>query len=168
VVLSDERLQRALVELNHDLTTAAHLGATKTCYALMKQYWWPGCRKFVQQYVKGCAICQANKPITRKNNPPINRIIAEEGAAPFKTIAIDFIVKLPVSKGYDSLMTITNHDCTKALAMRLLTQKGLQNCSKIEYSPLQDFQRKSSQTGTRDLPQCSSRKYVHSWKSNRI
>jgi hypothetical protein len=51
VVPPDERLQRALVELNHDSTTAAHPGVVKTCYALMKQYWWPGCRKFVQQYV---------------------------------------------------------------------------------------------------------------------
>ena len=117
VVPPDEWLQRALVELNHDSTTAAHPGAAKTCYTLMKQYWWPGCRKFVQQYVKGCAICQANKPITRKNNPPVNPITAEEGAAPFETIAVDFIVKLPVSEGYDSLMTITNHDCTKAVIL---------------------------------------------------
>ena len=27
---------------------------------------------------------------------------------------MDFIVKLPLSKGYDSILTITDHDCTKA------------------------------------------------------
>jgi hypothetical protein len=96
---------------------AAHPGVAKTCHALMKQYWWPGCRKFVQQYVKGCALCQASKPITWKNNPPIDPITAEEGATPFETIAVDFIVKLPVSEGYDSLMTITDHDCTKAVIL---------------------------------------------------
>ena len=36
---------------------------------------------------------------------------------PFQTIAIDFIVKLPMSEGYDSIMTITNHDCTKAVIL---------------------------------------------------
>jgi hypothetical protein len=35
-------------------------------------------------------------------------------AAPFKTVALDFIVKLPVSQGYDSILTITDQGCTKA------------------------------------------------------
>jgi hypothetical protein len=33
---------------------------------------------------------------------------------PFQTIALDFIVKLPVSNGYDSILTVTDHDCSKA------------------------------------------------------
>jgi hypothetical protein len=33
---------------------------------------------------------------------------------PFETIALDFITKLPVSQGYDSILTVTDHDCTKA------------------------------------------------------
>ena len=78
---------------------------------------WNSCWKFVQKYVKGCAICQANKLITQKNNPPINPITAERGASPFETIAVDFIVKLPMSEGYDSLITITYHNCTKAVIL---------------------------------------------------
>jgi hypothetical protein len=33
---------------------------------------------------------------------------------PFQTIALDFIVKLPLSNGFDSILTITDHDCSKA------------------------------------------------------
>ena len=33
---------------------------------------------------------------------------------PFETVAIDFITKLPVSQGYDSILTVTDHDCSKA------------------------------------------------------
>jgi hypothetical protein len=33
---------------------------------------------------------------------------------PFETVALDFIVKLPVSQGFDSILTITNQGCTKA------------------------------------------------------
>ena len=33
---------------------------------------------------------------------------------PFKTVEIDFITKLPLSQGYDSILTVTDHDCTKA------------------------------------------------------
>ena len=33
---------------------------------------------------------------------------------PFETVALDFITKLPVSQGYDLILTVTNHNCTKA------------------------------------------------------
>jgi hypothetical protein len=33
---------------------------------------------------------------------------------PFETVAMDFIVKLPLSNGFDSILTITDHDCIKA------------------------------------------------------
>jgi len=105
------------VKLNHDSPTAAHPGIDKTHKLLLKQYWWPRCKEFVQQYVKGCAICQANKPITHRNNPPLHPIAPREEALPFQTIAVNFIVKLPTSEGYDSIMTITDHDCTKAVIL---------------------------------------------------
>jgi len=41
----------------------------------------------------------------------------QEEALPFQTIAIDFIVKLPMSEGYDSIMTVTDHNCTKAVIL---------------------------------------------------
>jgi hypothetical protein len=117
VVPEDEKLQQDLVKLNHDSLTAAHPGIDKMHKMLLKQYWWPGCKEFVQQYMKGCAICQTNKPITHGNNPPMHPITPQEDMLPFQTIAIDFIVKLPESEGYDSIMTITDHDCTKAVIL---------------------------------------------------
>jgi hypothetical protein len=33
---------------------------------------------------------------------------------PFETVLMDFITKLPVSQGYDSILTVTDHDCFKA------------------------------------------------------
>jgi len=33
------------------------------------------------------------------------------------TIAVNFIIKLPMSEGYDSIMTITDHDCTKVVIL---------------------------------------------------
>ena len=43
VVPPNKPLRRALVKLNHDSTTAGHLSIDKTYYAVLKQYWWPGC-----------------------------------------------------------------------------------------------------------------------------
>jgi hypothetical protein len=45
---------------------------------------------------------------------PLSPITPVHGALPFQTIALDFIVKLPISNGYDSILTITDHNCSKA------------------------------------------------------
>ena len=41
-------------------------------------------------------------------------IFPEPKANPFEVIALNFITKLPKSQKYDSILTITNHDCSKA------------------------------------------------------
>ena len=41
-------------------------------------------------------------------------IFPEPKANPFKVIALDFITKLPKSQKYDLILTITDHDCSKA------------------------------------------------------
>jgi hypothetical protein len=48
---------------------------------------------------------------------PICPITAEHPHTLFGTIAMDFITKLPISKGYDTILTITNHDCSKAILL---------------------------------------------------
>ena len=68
---------------------------------------------FVHQYVRGCATCQANKADTTWSKPPLFPISPTHNAAPFSTISIDWITKLPVSQGFDSIMTITDHDISK-------------------------------------------------------
>ena len=54
---------------------------------------------------------QGEQPTRRA---PLSPIFAKSGALPFETVAMDFIVKLPLSNGFDSVLTITDHDCTQA------------------------------------------------------
>jgi hypothetical protein len=51
---------------------------------------------------------------THPAHPPLYPITPAENAKPFKTIAMDFIMKLLPSGGYDTILTITNTDCSKA------------------------------------------------------
>jgi hypothetical protein len=46
---------------------------------------------------------------------PLYPIGPEDTALPFSTIALDFIMDLPKSAGYDAILTITDHDVTKAM-----------------------------------------------------
>jgi hypothetical protein len=68
----------------------------------------------ITEYIKGCADCQRHKVNTRPTKAPLQPIYPKLEAAPFKTVTLDFIVKLPVSQGYDSILTITDQGCTKA------------------------------------------------------
>jgi hypothetical protein len=117
VVVGKEKDKRALLEIYHDSPAAGHPGQSKALAALRRDYWWPEMRTFVQGYVRGCAYCQESKPITHPNRPLVQPIYPKLPSRPFSTISIDFIVKLPVSQGYDSVLNITDHDCTKAVIL---------------------------------------------------
>ena len=78
-----------------------------------RDYWWPNLKQDIEQYIKGCAACQANKINTHPLKPTIIPIMPSEGL-PFQTVAMDFITKLPKSGKYDTILTIMDHDCTKA------------------------------------------------------
>jgi hypothetical protein len=68
----------------------------------------------ITEYVKGCADCQRHKVNTRPTKAPLQPIYPKAETSPFETVALDFIVKLPVSQGFDSILTITDQGCTKA------------------------------------------------------
>jgi RNase H-like domain found in reverse transcriptase/Reverse transcriptase (RNA-dependent DNA polymerase)/Integrase zinc binding domain len=123
VVVANNTLRREVVAENHDHITAGHPGISKTLYAVQQTYWWPDMKQFITQYVKGCPQCQETKAGTTKPKVPIYPITTKPNAQPFETIALDLIVDLPLSHGYDSILTITDHDCTKAAVFLPCTQK---------------------------------------------
>src|SRR5712675_1386722 len=59
---------------------------------------------------------------TNPRKPALSPITPEPNALPFQTIALDFIVKLPESEGFDTILTITNHDCSKAAMFMLCNE----------------------------------------------
>jgi hypothetical protein len=117
VVVQPQKVAKRLLEIYHDGPTVGHPGRAKTFRDLMRHYWWPEMRKFVQAYVTGCATCQALKITTQRNNPDLKPIPPTEGATPFQTITMDLIVKLPKLKGYNSIVTIMDHNCTKGMIL---------------------------------------------------
>jgi len=114
VVVQDNELRRGVTTLFHDSTTAGHPGISKTLQLIQPYYWWPGMKDFITQYIQGCATCQMTKVNTHSNHPPLFPITPAEDAKPFETIAMNFITKLPLSGGYDTILTITDTDCSKA------------------------------------------------------
>ena len=70
-------------------------------------------------------MCQYNKSDTHPNKPPMFPISVEAATLPFQTVTVDWITKLPLSNGYDSILTITNHNCSKAMIFILCNEASL-------------------------------------------
>jgi hypothetical protein len=113
VVTGNQELWCKIIYNHHDLIAYGHPGISQTAELVAQFYWWPNLVKDVQSYVKGCAECQRHKINPQTQKVPLSPITPVHEALPFQTIALDFIIKLPISNGYDLILTITDHNCTK-------------------------------------------------------
>jgi hypothetical protein len=114
VVTGNTEAKHHLIQSHHDPPIYGHPGISKTIQLMERLYWWPQMWADIREYVKGCADCQCHKVNTRPTKAPLQPIYPKTEALPFKTIALDFIVKLPISQGFNSILTITDQGCTKA------------------------------------------------------
>jgi len=114
VVVADNALRRGVISLFHNHMTAGHAGITKTLQLITPYYWWPNLKTFITEYIKGCTTCQMTKVNTHPTHPPMFPITPADNAQPFETITMDFITKLPQSGGFDTILMITDTDCSKA------------------------------------------------------
>jgi len=95
----------------HDGLTG-HPGQDETTRKVLGKFSWPGAQQWIEQYVKGCAICQQNKNLTHRTHVPLYKITVPADAPPFTQVAMDLIMGLPKSRGYDSILTIVDHRCS--------------------------------------------------------
>ena len=117
VITGGELEKHKIIQAYHDVPAYGHPGISRTKDLVAKYYWWPQLAQDAQEYVKGCAKCQWNKVNTHPQKAPLSPITPLTEVLPFQTIAMDFIVKLLESAGFDSILTIMDHDCTKMLIM---------------------------------------------------
>ncbi len=77
VITGDAMERKEIVKEFHDSPMAGHLGIVRTKDLLACAYWWPKLQKDVEEYVKGCAQCQANKINTHTQKAPLYPVTTE-------------------------------------------------------------------------------------------
>jgi hypothetical protein len=97
----------------HDGPLNGHPGRDETIRCVNKEYFWPGARAWIMEYVKGCATCQQNKNLTHRIKTPLYHIPSVIDTKPFSHIAMDLIMGLPKSDGHDAILTIVDHGCSQ-------------------------------------------------------
>ncbi|KAG8935233.1 hypothetical protein FRC01_005489 [Tulasnella sp. 417] len=100
------KLRVRILQEQHDSPAAGHPGRAKTFDLLSREYSWPGMRTFVRNYVASCDLCQRIK-IPRHSPYGLLQPLPSP-ARPWSDIAIDMIVKLPISNGFDSILVIVD------------------------------------------------------------
>jgi RNase H-like domain found in reverse transcriptase/Integrase zinc binding domain len=124
----DVELQREIVKRYHDHQTAGHPGELQTFNAVKENYWWPGLRVFVKNYVQGCGICQQFKIDRNPSKPAFIPIKGARSTRPFASCSMDLITDLPPVDGCDSILVVVDRGNTKGAILiptdKTLTQEG--------------------------------------------
>ena len=109
-----KEVKRAIVSKAHDAPTAGHPGRDEMLQKVQQNYWWAGMKQWISDYVKGCAICQQTKVQTHRRPIPTYCIPTAPGTLPFQTVAMDLITGLPNRQGFNAILTIVDHGCSRA------------------------------------------------------
>ncbi|KAH8241715.1 hypothetical protein KR032_007125, partial [Drosophila birchii] len=84
-----------VLQENHDIPAAGHLGVRKTSNRVPQRYYWPGLFRDVARYVRNCLNCQRHKVSQEK---PAGHMFTRQVEEPFHILCADFVGPLPRSK----------------------------------------------------------------------
>jgi len=119
-VPKDEELRAEVIWLHHDILVGGHGGQWKTVELVTRNFWWPRVTMEVKWYMEGCDLCQRNK---NRMEPSTEKLMPNEAPdKPWVYIIADFIVKLPLSRGYDSILVVCDR-LTKMAHFIPMTEK---------------------------------------------
>jgi len=105
-VPKDDILRAEIIRLHHDTPVGGHGGQWKTVELVTQNFWWLGVTKEVKQYVEGCDSYQRNKNHTEQPAGKLMPNLIPE--KPWTHISADFITKLPIAQGYDSILVVVD------------------------------------------------------------
>ena len=103
-VPDNDSLCMHIISSHHDSPVAGHLGYQKTQELIERQYYWPGLASDVRSYVAQCNRCARFKGSNMK--PASSAMPLQPSTLPWVDVSADFITDLPLSNGFDSILTV--------------------------------------------------------------
>jgi hypothetical protein len=103
----NESIRAQIIRQHHDTPVNGHLGEHKTYERISRYYFWPSMRKSIQQYIKQCESCQANKA---SHQLPIGLLQSLDiPGKRWETVSMDLITKLPTTRrGNDAIIVFVD------------------------------------------------------------
>ena len=103
-VPDNNSLRMHIISSHHDSPVAGHLGYQKTQELIERQYYWPGLASDIRTYVPQCNRCACFKGSNTK--PTGSAVPLQPSTMPWVDVSVDFITDLPLSNGFDSILTV--------------------------------------------------------------
>lgn len=129
-----EPLKVTLLQQAHDAKESGHPGVEKTVELLTRDVWFPRLRQFVKEYIQSCDACQRNKSSRHKPYGFLEPLPIP--TAPWKSLSMDHITCLPLSKGYDRLLVVVDRLTKQA---HFIPAKETDTCTDLANQFLQNI-----------------------------
>ena len=104
VVGNDVELKTHILKWLHDSAVGGHSGRDATLHRVKSLFFWPKMSLEVMNYVRNCAICQANKYETVAKPGLLQPLPIPNGV--WESISLDFIEGLPPSSGKHCILVV--------------------------------------------------------------
>ena len=103
-ILLPKHLLTELLRALHG-TAHKHPGISKMLQEIRQKYYYPGIAKHVKRWVEGCEICAKDKRVPNDSITPELLNLPEWDLGPEDAMQIDLLPNLPISGGYQTVMT---------------------------------------------------------------
>ena len=101
-----KEIQQEILSKAHDIPITAHPGYIKMYNTLCKSFWWHGMKRDILAYVTRCLSCQRIK--AERIRYPSKLHPHDIPQMKWENISMDFVTRLPTSKGYDSIFVVVD------------------------------------------------------------
>ncbi|PNX98730.1 retrotransposon protein, partial [Trifolium pratense] len=106
-VPNDAELKKMILEEAHKSSFTIHPGSTKMYHDLKKDFWWPGMKTDIAEFVAQCLVCQQVKIEHQRPGGMLQPLEIPEWK--WEKISMDFVTGLPrTQKGHDSIWVIVD------------------------------------------------------------
>jgi hypothetical protein len=135
LIFVPRKCRKEVIREEHDQRTAGHFGIARTMERVSRNYYFPGMRREIEQYVRNCDICRRAKHKTRKEHGKLQPL--QVPTRPWESVTMDFIVKLPKSREpvtgveYDSIMTVVDRFTKRAYFIPYLEATGAEETAYV-------------------------------------
>ncbi|XP_017621263.1 uncharacterized protein LOC108465452 [Gossypium arboreum] len=100
------KLRKEVMKECHDSRWAGHLGIHRTLALLKDRYYWPHMGEDVETYMKTCLVCQQDEVELKSPVGLLQPLPIPE--RPWESVSMDFIVGLPKSDGFASILVMVD------------------------------------------------------------
>ncbi|KAI3701167.1 hypothetical protein L2E82_45814 [Cichorium intybus] len=147
-------IQKLILEESHKSKYSIHPGSTKTYRDLKEQYWWPGIKKRIVNYIFKCATCAQVK--AKHQAPYGNTQPLQIPAGKWEDITMDFIFGLPrTRRGHNGIWVIVDRLTKSAMFWTINENTQLETLAQIYKDEIDGQSERTIQTVEDMLRSCA-------------